>query len=182
MAETATKSETLSSSSQVHLTRGCIEGFPCIPPQLMSSQTTTSTTVVLHTKTSAWWTIVWTVLCIGLGMMVGKCVNGGSLFSCCRRCFCCYGIPQEEREALNETQLPADTNTNTLEEPLLSTDNNNIDNDSNDESSGPIVDDDDALDRSALDMPSSTTNTPPTASGAVESDEETPAEVECASV
>lgn len=131
------------SSQQVHLTRGCVQGLPCMPPQLTNHNAAdgTAATVVLHEHPSLWWTIAWTVACLGLGAMVGHCAHGGgSCFGCCRR-------RRQSRPRDYDEMNPSES----LEQPLLSA------NDMDERPEGAANDDDDDLDASALDMPSATT-------------------------
>jgi hypothetical protein len=72
------------SSSDLHMTRGCVQGLPCVPPLLLHARTNggTATTVVLHDNATA--TSIWLLLFVGilLGLLLDRC------WKCCYPWIC----------------------------------------------------------------------------------------------
>lgn len=88
-----TNSDAFSSSSDLHMTRGCVQGLPCVPPMLLQSRTREAgqpTTVIVHDRRSSTTGIipVGCLLFVGvlLGVMLARCWQRGAPWMLCRLC------------------------------------------------------------------------------------------------
>jgi hypothetical protein len=93
-------------SSDLHMTRGCVQGLPCVPPLLLhaSSNGGTATTVVLHDNATA--TSIWLLLFVGilLGLFLDRC------WKCCYLWICrpCRWWSRRHPSELQRPLLPVE--------------------------------------------------------------------------
>eukprot|EP00977_Amphora_coffeiformis_P020568 scaffold8374_cov175-Amphora_coffeaeformis.AAC.7 len=83
------------SSSNLHLTRGCVEGLPCFPTRGRNAADTTTTVI----QNTTGWSVTWVLFVFVMGVILGRC-------GCrCGRCRRLPVVQSEERDGLEEPLL-----------------------------------------------------------------------------